>query len=73
MSKERVLSIDERFDLLLTVTKRDGRRADLTAALGNPDTVGEARVIFRKLREFGGCGKLDRSVLELKYGDEIEW
>lgn len=73
MTPEAALTPDERFDRLLATAIRKGRGAELTADLGNPGTVGEARLIFRKLRDFDGRKKLDRSVVELRYGDEIEW
>jgi len=68
-----VLTPDERFDALYLAAKRKGMDRELGADLGNPPSVGEARRVFRALPDCNGRKKLDRSVAELRYGDEIEW
>ena len=64
---------DERFDRMHASVVRDGRIAELRTDMGNPATLADARRIFRSLPDFDGRLDLDRSILELKYGDEIEW
>ena len=69
--KEPRLGPEQRFDRIFAMAVRDGRRGELATDMGDPRTVGEARLVFVGLRDFDGRKNLDRSVLELKYGDEI--
>ena len=73
MTPEPLLTANERFDILLAAAVLKDRGPELTLDIGDPQTVGDALRIFRALPDFDGTLELDRSILELKYGDEIEW
>jgi hypothetical protein len=67
------MNTDERFDRLYAAVIREQRGAEFASDLGNPRTKGVARRIWRRLPDVDGRLKLDRLVLEVKYGDEIPW
>jgi hypothetical protein len=73
MTADGALSPDERFDTLRAAAVRKGRMTELRVDMGSPETIDHARRVFRALPDFDGSRKLDRSIMELKYGDELDW
>lgn len=64
---------DPRFERIFTCAVDSGRGSELTADLGSPSSVGEARVVWARLSENGDKAVVNRLALELKYGEPIEW
>jgi hypothetical protein len=66
------MNVDERYRALVVAANRKRQLDSLLADLGVPD-VPSGLAAFRSLPDCDGRCAIDRMLVELKYGDEIEW